>query len=153
MLGVGHIHIGDDVHNPAVRLLRQALVLAAVAGLHMEDGNMQTLCTDDTQAAVGVAQHQHSVRLDGDHQLVALGDNVAHGFAQICAYSIHIDFRVCQLQIVEEHTIQVIVVVLTGVRQDDIEIFAGLIDDRCQTDDFRTGANNNQQLQLAIILK
>ena len=90
---------------------------------------MQTLCPDDAQAAVGVAQHEHSVRLDSDHQLVALRDDVAHGLAQVCAYSVHIYFRVCQLQIVEEHAVQIVIVVLTGMGQDYIEIFAGLVDD------------------------
>ena len=42
VLGVGHIHIADDIDNAAVGLLGQALVLAAVAGLHVEDGDVQT---------------------------------------------------------------------------------------------------------------
>ena len=43
MLRIGQIHIGDDIHNTAVRLLRQAFILAPVAGLHVEDRDMQTL--------------------------------------------------------------------------------------------------------------
>ena len=38
VLGVGQIHIGDDVHNPAVGLLGQALILAPVARLHVKNG-------------------------------------------------------------------------------------------------------------------
>ena len=30
VLAIGHIHVGDDVHNAAVGLLGQALVLTAV---------------------------------------------------------------------------------------------------------------------------
>ena len=37
VLGIGHIHIGDDIDNAAVRLLLQTLVFAAVAGFHVED--------------------------------------------------------------------------------------------------------------------
>ena len=56
MLGIAHVHVRNMVHNAAVGLLGQALVKAAVAGLHMEDGNMQALGRNGRQAAVGVAQ-------------------------------------------------------------------------------------------------
>ena len=153
VLRIGHVHIGDDIHDAAVCLLRQTLILAAVTSLHVEDGNVQTLCADDAQAAVGVAQHQHGVRLDGDHQLVALRDDVAHGLAQVGTHGVHIHLWVGQLQIVEEHAVQVVVIVLAGMRQNHIEIFARLVDDGSQADDLRAGAHDNQQLQLAIILK
>ena len=47
VLGVSHVHVGDDIHDAAVRFFGQALVLAAVAGLHVEDGDVQPLSTDD----------------------------------------------------------------------------------------------------------
>ena len=49
VLGIRHIHVGNDVHDAAVRLLRQALVLAAVARFHVENGNMQALRANDRQ--------------------------------------------------------------------------------------------------------
>ena len=114
---------------------------------------MQTLCTNDAQTAVGIAQHQNGVRLDSDHQFVALSDNIAHGLAQIGTHGVHVHFGVGQLQVVEEHTVQVIVVVLAGVGQNHVKIFAGLIDDSSQTNDLRASANDDQQFQLAVILK
>ena len=57
-LGVAQVHVGDHIHDAAVGLLGQALVKAAVSGLHMEDGNMQALGRNGRQAAVGVAQDQ-----------------------------------------------------------------------------------------------
>ena len=57
VLGVGEIDIGDDIDNSPVRLLRQALILAAVSGLHVEDRDVQPLRTDYAQAGVRVAQH------------------------------------------------------------------------------------------------
>ena len=70
VLRVAQVHIGDNVHNAAVGLLRQALVLAAVAGLHVEDGNVQTLRCNGGQTAVGFSQGQQRVRLNLSHQLV-----------------------------------------------------------------------------------
>ena len=81
VLGVGHVYIGDDVHNAAVRLLRETFILAAVASLHVEDRDMQPLRTDDAEAAVRVPQHQHRIGLDLHHQLVALRNDIAHGLA------------------------------------------------------------------------
>ena len=153
MLRVGHVYIGDDVHDTAVRFLRQAFILAAVAGLHVENGDMQPLGTDDGKAAVGIAQHQHGIRADSSHQLVALGDDVAHRFAEVGAHGVHIDLRVGQLQIMEKDAVQIIVVVLTGVGQNDIKILAGLIDDGCKPDDLRPGADDDKQFQLAVIFK
>lgn len=46
MLGVGQVHVGDDVDDAAVGLLGQALVLAAVARLHVEDGDVQAFGRD-----------------------------------------------------------------------------------------------------------
>ena len=97
MLGVRHIYVGDNIHDAAVRLLREALVLAAVAGFHVENRNMQAFCADNTQAAIRVTQNQNSIRLNSDHQLVALRDDVAHSLAKVCADSVHVHLRVCQL--------------------------------------------------------
>ena len=153
VLGISHVHIGNDVYDAAVGFLGQTLVLAAVAGFHVEDGNVQSLSPDDAQAAVGVAQYQNGVRLDGNHQLVAFSDDIAHGLAQVCTHGIHVDLRVCQLKVVEEHTVQVVVIVLTGMRQDHVKIFPGFVDDSRQTDDLRAGTHDDQQFQLAVILK
>ena len=153
VLGVGQVDVGDHVDDASVGLLGQALVLAAVAGLHVEDGDVQPLRTDDGQAAVRVAQHQHGVGPDGGHELVALRDDVAHRLAQIRADGVHIDLGVGQLQVVEEHAVQVVVVVLAGVGQDNIKIFASLVDDGGQTDDLRAGADDDEQFQLTVVFK
>lgn len=88
MLGVGQVDVGDHVDDAAVGLLGQALVLAAVARLHVEDGDMQALGRDRGQAAVGVAQDQQRVGLDLDHELVGGRDDVADGLAQVGAHGV-----------------------------------------------------------------
>ena len=153
VLAVGHIDIGDDIDNAAVRLLREALVLAAIAGLHVEDGDVQALGTDDAQAGVRVAEHQHRVGLDLHHQLVALGDDVAHRLAQVHTHRIHVHIRVRELQVLEEHAVQVVVIVLARMRQDRVEVLPALVDDRSQADNFRAGAHDDQKLQLPVILE
>ena len=143
VLRVAQVHIGDNVHDAAVGLLRQALVLAAVARLHMEDGNVQPLGADDAEAGVGVPQHQYGVGLQLRHQVVAFGDDVPHGLAQGVPHRVQVDVRVGQLQVVEEHAVEVVVIVLAGVGQEGVKILPALGDDRGQADDLRPGAHDD----------
>ena len=146
VLRVAQVHVGDDVHDAAVGLLRQALVLAAVARLHMENGNVQPFCPDDAEAGVCVPQHQHGVGLQFRHQVVAFGDDVAHGLAQGVPHRGQVDVRVGQLQVVEEHAVEVVVVILAGVGQNGVEIPPALGDYRGQADNLRPGAHDDEKL-------
>lgn len=146
VLRVAQVHVGDDVHNAAVGLLRQTLVLAAVPSLHMEDGDVQPLSSNDAEARVGVPQHQDGVGLQLSHQVVAFGNDVPHGLTQGVPHRIQVDVRVGQLQVAEEHTVEVVVVVLAGVGQEGIEILPALGDHRGQADDLRPGAHDDEKL-------
>ena len=105
MLGVAHVHIGDNIHDPTVGLLRQALILTAVTGFHMENRNVQSLCADDRKAGIGISQHQHGIGLKLYHQLVGLCNNIAHGLAQVLAYGIQVYLGIFQLQVLKEHAV------------------------------------------------
>ena len=153
VLGVGKVYVRDHVDDAAVGLLGQALVLAAVAGLHVEDGDVQALCRDGGQAAVGVAQDQQRVGLDLDHQPVARGDDVAHRLAQVGAHGVQVDVGVGELQVAEEDAVERVVVVLPGVGQQAVEVAAALLDDLGQADDLGAGAHDDQQLQTAVVRK
>ena len=153
VLGVGQVDVGDHVDDAAVGLLGQALVLAAVARLHVEDGDVEPLGRDGGQAAVGVAQDQHRVWPHLDHQLVRGRDDVAHGLAQVGAHGVQVDVRVVQRQVSEEDAVERVVVVLPGVRQQAVEVAAALLDDFGQADDLGAGAHDDQQLQAAVAVK
>ena len=146
VLRVAQVHVGDNVHDAAVGLLRQALVLAAVARLHVEDGDVQPLGADDAEAGVGVPQHQHGIGLQLRHQVVTFCDDVAHGLAQGIPHRGQVDVRVVQLQVVEEHTVEVVVVILAGVGQESVKILPALGDDRGQADDLRPGSHDDEKL-------
>ena len=148
MLGVAEIHVGGHIHNAAIRLLRQALVKAAVPGFHVENRNVQPLGSDDGQAGVGIAQHQHGVRPDLLHEGVALGDDRADGLAEVCPGGIQIIVRGTKPQILKEHLIQLIVVILPGVNENLMEIAVAALYGGGQTDDLRPRAENRHQLEL-----
>ena len=121
--------------------------------LHMEDGDMQTFRAYHAQAGVRVSQHQHGIRFHLHHQLVAGVDNIPHRGTEVIADGIHIHIGGFQLQVTEEDTVQVIVVILAGVGQKTVKITAAFVDDSRQADDFRTGAHYNQKFQSAVLLK
>lgn len=153
VLGIGQVDVGDYVDDAAVGLLGQALVLAAVAGLHVEDGDVQALGGDGGQAAVGVAQDQERVGLHLDHQLVGGRDDVTHRLAEVGAHGVQVDVRVVQRQVAEEDAVESVVVVLPCMRQQAVEVAAALLDDLGQSDDLGAGAHDDEQLQAAVVFK
>ena len=96
MFGVGHVHVADDVHDAAVGLFGQAFILAAVAGLHVEDWDVQALCGNGRKATVGVAENQQCIRFASDHELIAAIDDVTHGCAKVITDGIHVDFGILE---------------------------------------------------------
>ena len=128
MFGISHIHIANDIDNAAVRLFGEAFVLATVARFHVEYRDVQALCRDCREATVGVAKDEHRIGLASDHELVAAIDDVTDGGAEVIAHGIHVDFWILEAQVLEEHTVQVVIVVLARVRQDAVEILAALVD-------------------------
>ena len=152
VLGIRHVDVADDVHDAAVGLFRQTFVLAAVPRFHVENRNMQALRADHRQAGVGITEDQNRVRLDLNHKFVGLGDDVAAGLTQIGADGVKIDVGIGEFQILEEHAVEVVVIVLPRVREDRVKIRAAFCDDRRKPDNLRSRAHDDQQFQFAVIL-
>ena len=146
VLRIGHIHVGDDIDDTAVGLLGQALVLATVAGLHVKNGDMESLGSDNAEAAVGIAKDQYAVGLGLGEELVGAVDDVAAGSAKVVTDSIHIDLGFGELQILEEDTVEVVIVVLARVGENHVKVLAALVDDGGETDDLGARADNDDQL-------
>ena len=151
MLGVGEVHVGDHVHDAAVGLLGEALVLAAVTRLHVEDWDVKTLGRDGREAGVGVAQHEQGVRPHLDHELVGGVDDVADGLAQVVPHRVHIDVRVGEPEVAEKDAVQRVVVVLPRVREQAVEVPPALLDDFGETDDLRSRAHDDEEPEAAIV--
>ena len=152
MLGVGHVDIGDDIYDSAVGLFREAFVLATVAGLHVEDGDVEALGSNDAKAAVSITKNEDCIRLGLIEEFVGAVDDVTTGSTKIIANGIHVHLRIGKLQVAEEDAIEVVVIVLTGVSKDYIEILAAGVDDGCKADDLRTGSDNDTELEFTVLL-
>jgi len=112
---------------------------------------MQPLGRNGRQTAVRVAQYQQCIGLKGNHQLVTAVDDVPDGGPQIISHGIHIDFGIIQLEVFKENPVQVIVVILSGMRKNRIEIPPAFCDHRRQAYDLRAGADDDQELEFAVV--
>lgn len=153
VLRVAEVDVRDDVHYPSIGLLGQALVLAAVAGLHVEYGYVESLGSDDAQAAVGVAEHQHGVGPRPRHQLVRGVYDVAHRGPEVVPNGVHVHVRVPQLEVPEEHPVEAVVVVLPRVGQQAVEVLPAFGYHGGQADDLGPRADDYQQPQPAVVLE
>ena len=149
MLRIAEIDVADDVYDAAVRLLRQALILAAVSRLHMENRNVQPLGANHRKAGVGVAQDQHCVRLQLYHQLVGFLNDIPNGGPEVVAYGIQIIVRCPEAKVIKKHLIESVVVVLTGVDQNLLKVPVAALYRCGQPDDLRPRADDRHQLQLS----
>ena len=152
VLAVCQVHVGDDIDDAAVGLFGQALVFAAVAGFHVEDGDVQALGADDAQAGVGVAEHEHGIGPRLGEELVGAVDDVAAGGAEVIAHGVHIYLGLGELEVAEEDAIEIVVVVLPRMGEDYVEIAAALVDDCGKADDFGARAYDDAKLEFAVVL-
>ena len=153
MLRIAEVHVGDYVDYAAVGLLGQTLVLAAVTGLHVEDGDVEAFGGDGRQTRVGVAENEQGVGLDVGHQLVGAVYDVSYGGSEIVAHGIHVDLGVGETEVFEKHAVEVVVVILAGMSKNHVEIFAALVDCGREPDDLGPCAHDYQQLQPAVVGK
>ena len=144
VFGVSHVHVADDVHDAAVGLFGQAFVLATVARFHMENRDVQALSGNRRKATVGVAENQQSVGLNFNHKLIRLGDNVANRLAEVFADRVHVNFRISYRKVFKKHTVEVVIVILSRVRENAIKILATLVYHRRQPDYLRSSSHDYQ---------
>ena len=97
VFAVRQIHVRNNIHDSAVRFLRQTFILTTVSCFHMKDRYVKALGRYRGQTGIGIAKNQQGIRSDTAHQFIGTGDNIPDGLAQIAARRIHIDFRSVQL--------------------------------------------------------
>ena len=145
---IGQIDIADMIHNLAVDHFAYVPIPAAVARLHMKDRDFQPLGGNGRESRVGIAQNERRVGALIHHNLIALGDDIAHGFAQIAAHGVQVIIRRAQAQLAEEHLIERGIVVLPRMHNHMVKIPVRTAHHRRQTDNLRPGAQHRHQLQL-----
>ena len=113
---------------------------------------MESFCSYHAQAAVSVAEDKNTIGLGGCEELVGAVDDVAAGGAKVIAYGIHIDLGLGELEVAKEDAVEVVIVVLTGMGEDDVEVLTALVDDGGQADDLGAGADDDAEFEFAVFL-
>ncbi len=152
MFGVCEVHVANDIDDAAVRLFRQTFVFAAVARLHMEDRDMEPFRADHGETTVRIAEDEDGVGLEFDHRLIARRDNIAHRFAEVGADRVQIQFRIGESEIFKEDAVERIVVILTGMDQNRIEILPRLLNNGGEPNNLRPRPDDNHQFDLSVLL-
>lgn len=148
VLGVAEVHVAHRVHDAAVDLLGEVLVEAAVACLHVEDRDLEALSRYSAQAGVGVAEDQQGVWPDLSHELVALLEHVPHGLAEVGAGDPEVAVGLAKPQPLEEHLVELVVVVLPGVDEHVVEDLVAELDGLGQLDDLRPRPHDRHEPEL-----
>ena len=147
VFGVAQVNVGDGVHNPAVDFLWHPVVKAAIACLHVKNGNLQPFGGDGGQAGIGIPQEKQGVRPKGLQKPKGLGENVSQGVTQVGAGHVQLVVWRTQVQILEEDFVEGMVPVLTGVDQGLPEVSVTAPDGGGQPDDFRTGPHHGHEMK------
>ena len=145
VLWIAHVDIGGDINDSADYLLRKVLVLTTVTCLHVEDRYLEALCGNNGEAWVGIAKDDDGIRLNLYHEVVSLGDDIAHGLANVLADYSEVVVGFAKAEVFEEDFIEVVIVVLAGVNQNVIKIFICFLYDGWHFDYLWAGAHDSHQ--------
>jgi hypothetical protein len=140
-LRVGQQDGAGVVDDPAVDLLRHSVVVAAVAGFHVVDGNAEAFRHDRGQAAVRVAEDKEAVRLLGEHHAFGAGQDRADLLTEAAAGA-ELVVGSSDAELGEEDVAQVCVVVLPRVDDHLVTHLVQPPHDETQADDLRACAQD-----------
>ena len=139
---VGEVDVGRVVDDASVDFLRHAHVEAAIAGLHVEGRNLAPLGRNHRHATVGVAEHQHGIRLFCGQNAVDRDDHFADGLRTAGTGRIQEMIRLADAEVIEKDLVQFVIVVLAGMDQHVLAILVQLGHHPRQADDLRPRADH-----------
>jgi hypothetical protein len=103
------------VDDLSIQLFRHALIEAAIARLHVENGDLAPLRGDDGKTRIRVAVDQNRFRLLPLQHGVGRGQHPRDGIDRILAGSIQEIVGAADAEILEEQLIQLVVMILAGM--------------------------------------
>ena len=148
--GVAEVDVRDMVHDLAVGLLGDALVEAAVAGLHVEDRDMALLRGDGAEAAVCVPEDEERIRLHLLQNGIDRLEDLSGRHGGVPSRGVQEAIRLLEPEVLEEHLVELVVVVLPRVHQDmvDRRTRVQLLQHTRETDDLRTRPHDCHDFKL-----
>lgn len=151
VFGVDEVEIGDVVDDAAVDLFGDVEVVAAVAGLHVENRDVHALGHVGGEAGVGVAENEQGIGLFEFEKLLGFFQDVADGFAKRGGAGVHEVVGFAEPEIVPEDLVEFVVVVLAGVGDHLGEVFVEAGHGAGEADDFGACADDGEDFHLWIV--
>ena len=118
MFGVDQIEIADVINDAPIGLLGNVHVETAIPSFHVIQRNLQSARHDSCQRAICIAQDHDSVRLFGSQNLFTLDQRSTQYVSKRGNINAQKMIWLLDIQIIKEHLVQFVVVVLTRVNQD-----------------------------------
>ena len=146
-ISVGHQDVTCVVNDATVHLLRHAVVVAAVSGFHVIDGDTEPLGDDGHKGAVCVAQDENAIRPLVKEGPFAGPNDVGDLLAERIAVHTKEAIRTTHPELFEKNVAEPRVVVLAGVDEDMVGLLVQPRDDAGEADDLRSGSDKSQCLE------
>jgi hypothetical protein len=141
-----HVHVAQMVDDFAIQLFRHALIEAAIARLHVENGNLASLGGNDSEARVRVTIDENRLRPLPLQHGVGRGQHPRDGVDRMLAGGIEEVVGAADAEILEEHLVQLIVVILAGMYQQMIGQTVQTFDDPAHLDQLGPRAQDGHDL-------
>ena len=143
---IREVDVGDVVNDFAVGFFGHALVKAAVAGFHVEDGDVALLGGNGTEAAVGIAKDQEGIWFDFFEDRVDINKDLANRCRGGCSGGVEEVVGFADAEVFVEDFVELVVVVLAGVDGDVFNGIGGIEGghDAGEADDLGTGADDGE---------
>ena len=119
---VGQVDVADVVDDLAIDLLGDALVEAAVARLHVKDGDLASLRGQRAETAVRVAQNENGVGFDLGQRLIGASDDEPDRRGGIPSGGVEEHVGLADIEVFEEDLVELVVVVLARVDDHVVDI-------------------------------
>ena len=147
---IAQIDVADVIHDLAVRLFRNALVKTTVSRLHVEYGNVALLRRNRAQTAIRIAKYQKRLGFRLFKNGIDSLKNLAGRHSGVSAGGIQEVIGFPEPEILEEHLVQLIVVILSGMHQNmlDSRTRIQLLHHARQPDNLRPRTHNRHHFQL-----
>ncbi|HZJ04104.1 MAG TPA: hypothetical protein VFD59_01380 [Nocardioidaceae bacterium] len=149
MLGVDEVEVRDVVDEPAVGLLGGVLVEAAVARLHVIDGDPYSFRDDARDRTVGVTEDQDGVGALLQENFLGLDEDLTEQATQAGRAHVQEVVGFPDAKLVEEDAVELVAVVLPCMEQHVLDRLVEPSHDPGQPNDLRPGADDSHYLDHA----
>src|SRR5690554_2842056 len=123
MFRIDQVEVSNMIDNPSVRFLGDVFVEGTVASLHVKDRYLHSARNDGGEGRICITEDEYCVWLFKLQHSFAFLDDSAQCGSETCGVDTEEVVGCANLQILEEHFAEFIVVILPGVHDFVMTVF------------------------------